>query len=58
VLDCAGALALMAQACAMQGDTPQAQALDRELAETGWLASGVDTPSRARMLAAIRARTG
>ena len=57
VLDCAGALALMAQACAMQGDTEQAQALDRELANTGWLASGVDTPSQARMLAAVRART-
>jgi tetratricopeptide (TPR) repeat protein len=58
VLDCAGALALMAQTCDLLGDDQTARRLDEERAALSWRGEGVNMPSRARMQAAIQAREG
>lgn len=54
LIDAAGTLALMAQACTHAGDGAQAARLGQEITDLGWRAEGVDTPSRARMLAAVQ----
>ena len=56
LLDAAGALALLAQVCAHQGDQARAAGLVQEMTDLDWRGDGVDTPSRARMLAAVQAR--
>lgn len=57
LVDAAGAMALMAQACEAVGDAAQAARLDAEIAATDWQASGAYTPARKRALEAIRTRT-
>ncbi|MFY7913662.1 MAG: TIR domain-containing protein [Rubrivivax sp.] len=54
LIDAAGALALMARACTREGDGEQAARLAQEITDLGWRTEGVDTPSRARMLAAVQ----
>lgn len=58
LIDAAGAMALMAQACEALGDTAQAARLDAEIAASGWQVSAAYTPARARALEAIRTRIG
>lgn len=58
LVDAAGAMALMAQACEAVGDATRAAGLDAEIAATDWQASGGYTPARKRALEAIRTRTG
>jgi len=56
LLDCAGAMALMIKACTQLGDLEQAEKLSEDMAALNWRAESADSPSRARMLAAIGRR--
>jgi tetratricopeptide (TPR) repeat protein len=53
LLDCAGAMAMMIRACTQLGDLEQAAKLSEDMAALNWRAESADSPSRARMLAAI-----
>lgn len=53
LLDCAGAMALMIRALTQLGDLEQAAKLSETMAALNWRAESADSPSRARMLAAI-----
>lgn len=53
LLDCAGAMALMIKACTQLGDLEQAAKLSEDMGALNWRAGSADSPSRARMLAAI-----
>lgn len=53
LLDCAGAMAMMITACTQLGDLEQAAKLSEDMAALNWRAESADSPSRARMLAAI-----
>lgn len=53
LLDCLGAMAMMIRAYTQLGDLEQAAKLSENMAVLNWRAETADSPSRARMLAAI-----
>ena len=53
LLDCAGALALMARAYRQQGNLERAAKHTQDMTDLKWCSESVDSPSRARMLYAI-----